>query len=281
MLDAVFSFVIDNEPRFVRSGFHLVKSLLRHTEGLDLRVFVQVTPEVNEETRAIFRGLGCDVRQIDRFGDGRYCNKLNQFEAFTDVDFRYAVLMDTDMVVLAPLQRLLTGDRIRGRVVAHAVPSVAALERLADMSGLPFRPPVTATDCSGLPTLEGNLNGGLYVVPAPLTGVVSVEWKRWTEWVRRNDEPLRSEGRQDNADQVGLWLALHHAALPWEALAANWNYNPANNHLSFDASAPVAMLHYHRRLDHTGRISIDNPPAINVDLIKRANAELEAHAYVG
>lgn len=276
MLDVVFSFVVDENPKFALQGFHLARSLISHSEGLESRIYAQVTREVNEATRTLFRALGCEVRQIERFGDGRYCNKLSQLETLDEAVYRYAVLLDTDMIVLNDLRPLLTGENLKGRIVGAANPSLPALDSVARLSGLTSRPRVIEADCTGGDTFEGNLNGGLYVVPRALSKTMNRSWKRWTTWLREHDEPMRNEGKHQHADQVGLWLAIHHEGLPWETLAANWNYNPASLHRSYDAGRPIAILHYHAGLDANGRLNAPDAPQMNRRAIAQANVQFAA-----
>jgi hypothetical protein len=276
MLDAVFSFVVDADPKYVFQGFHLARSLITHTTTLKKRIFAQVTPEVDARTRSMFCELGCEVYQLERFGDGRYCNKLNQFEALRGLEYRYALLMDADMLVLRPLGKLLTGLRLRGRVVGEARPSRAALEALAQASGLATLPRPVVTDCTDGDTLEGNLNGGLYVIPRDLVEAMETAWKRWTTWLLERSELLAREGHAHHVDQVGLWLAIHHEALPWEVLPANWNYNPAKLHRSYDPTLPISIMHYHGTLNTGGQIDLPDAPEFNRNVIAAANAQIAA-----
>jgi hypothetical protein len=116
------------------------------------------------------------------------------------------------------------------------------LMRLAHASGMARVPKRAVADCNGGDTLEGNLNGGLYVVPRDVVETMETAWKRWTTWLLERNEVLAQEGAANHADQVGLWLAIHHEALPWETLPANWNYNPARLHRSNVATLPISIL---------------------------------------
>jgi len=276
MLDAVFSFVVDADPKYVLQGLHLAKSLLLHTGTMKKRIFAQVTPDVDMCARAIFRRLGCELYQIERFGDGRYCNKLNQFERLRGLEYRYAILMDTDILVLRSLGELLKGSRLRARVVGEARPSRGVLEFLARASGLAKLPSLAIADCTGGDTLEGNLNGGLYVVPRDLLATMEGAWKHWTMWLLERREILAEEGNAHHVDQVGLWLAIHHEKLPWEALPANWNYNPARLHRSYVGALPISIVHYHTALDSAGQINLPDAPALNRDVIAAANTQISS-----
>lgn len=76
----IFSFVVDRDPRFAYEAWHLARSLMTHCGGDPTAIHVQCLPEIGAKQRRLFEELGCRVHDISRFGDGRYCNKLNQFE---------------------------------------------------------------------------------------------------------------------------------------------------------------------------------------------------------
>ena len=222
MFEAVFSFVVDNNEKYIRQAAHLAQSVARHTKGWRCRIYAQVTPEVGPLPRSFLESLGCEVRQLQRFGDGRYCNKLNQFEALKELEYDYAILLDADMLVIGDLGLLLAGDRLRGRIVGAGNPSRAALDAIALSSNLKALPPLRKADCTGEETYAGNLNGGLYVVPRRMASLLERSWKRWTQWILENRDELCKEGKVHHADQVGMWLAIHHENIPYTEIAANW-----------------------------------------------------------
>src|ERR1700733_11977513 len=113
----IFSFIVDDDPIFVYEGWHLARSLIEHCGGDPSAIIVQCTPEVTERERVIFLDLGCCVQQINRFGDGRYCNKLNQFDNLNGLDFDRAVLLDTDTIALSDLRPFLSDTAIGGKIV--------------------------------------------------------------------------------------------------------------------------------------------------------------------
>ncbi len=272
MDDVVFSFVIDAQPKFAFQGVHLARSLFAHCSALRFSVVVQVTPEVGEDVRHLFTQLGCIVCPISRFGDGKYCNKLSQLEALVGIDCRYVVLMDADMIAVDDLSPLLSGERLRGRVVGAANPSIEALEALAHHAGMFAIPARAPTDCSEDETLDANLNGGLYVIPRPLLEEVFLHWRRWTTWVLDNIGPLAKEGKAMHADQVGMWLAIQMAHLPFDYLEANWNFNPERSHRSLDPKRQIAILHYHGALTPAGQITEPQEIGAARIAVQRANA---------
>jgi hypothetical protein len=120
----IFSFVMDHDPRFAYEAWHLARSLIEHCGGDPSSIHVQCLPEVNARRRSLFGEFGCHVHEIARFGDGRYCNKLNQLENLRELDFDRVVLLDTDMIATSDLRPFLgarsgrargwNGDLLRG-----------------------------------------------------------------------------------------------------------------------------------------------------------------------
>jgi hypothetical protein len=273
----VFSFVVDTAARFTYEGWHLARSLIQHCGGNPDAVHVQVTPEVDEKRRALFRELGCRVHEIGRFGDGRYCNKLNQLENLHGVDFDRAVLLDTDTIALADLRPFLRNDAILGKIVDGSRPPLAVLDEIATAAGMKHRPAICKTDGRSKDTYLGNCNGGFYSIPKAFCERFSVEWRRWALWLLENNEPLSRAGMPQHVDQVGFWLAIHMADLPFAPAPANVNYfiHLGGEHNYLDNTREIALLHYHGRLNARGMVEV--PPGRNpreAAAIARANAQI-------
>ncbi len=247
MSGTIFSFVVDEEPRFAQEGRHLARSLVRHCGGDPSAVHVQCTPEVDARCRSDFRREGYSVHEIARFGDGRHCNKIGQLDNLRDADFDRVVLLDTDTIAVADLRPLLSDSAILGKIVDASNPPLSVLREIAQASGLTSLPPTCKTDSGDSDTFAGNCNGGFYAVPRRFCDRLSREWRRWTLWLLENIGPLRRGGCAHHADQVGFWLALHHGALPFAAVQSNLNYyvHFTGAHEYFDARRDIALLHYH------------------------------------
>ncbi len=246
MSGTVFSFVVDDGPRFAAEGARLAHSVVLHCGGDPSAVHVQCTPGVSAECKSAFRRRGYTVNEIERFGDGLYCNKVGQLENLRGVDFDHAVLLDTDTIAVADLRPFL-GDAVLGKIVDASNPSLPALREIARSSGLGSLPATCTTDSRDGETFMGNCNGGFYAVPRRFCATLSDEWRRWTLWLFDNIEPLRRTGSVHHADQVGFWLALQHGALPFATAPSNVNYyvHFTGAHHYFDARHDIALLHYH------------------------------------
>lgn len=274
----VFSFIVDDDPVFVYEGWHLARSLIQHCGGEPAAIVVQCTPDVAEDRRALFAELGCHVRQIDRFGDGRYCNKLNQLENLHSFDFDRAVLLDTDTIAVSDLAPFLSDATIRAKIVDEPNPPLAVLQEVAARSGMASLPPVICCESGRGDTYVGNCNGGFYSVPRPCADTLSKAWRHWALWLLDRIEPMKRSGHAQHVDQVSFWLAIWHLGLPFELAPSNVNYfaHIPGEHRYFDSGRPLALLHYHTtQLDVLGRIVAapdDNPAA--ADAVARANEQI-------
>jgi hypothetical protein len=187
------------------------------------------------------------------------------------VAFDRVVVLDTDTIAVSDLRAFLSNDAILGKIVDLDRPPLSILDEIADAAGMSTRPPMCRADAIDAVTYLGNCNGGLYSIPKLHCERLSAEWRRLALWLLDNIEPLGRVGRQDNVDQVSFWLAVHQAGLPFESAPSNVNYfiHFAGEHHYFDATRPIALLHYHElSLDVLGLLK---PPA---DLAPVARAAL-------
>jgi len=268
-----YSFVVDEHPKFAYQAWHLARSLQTHCNADRADIHVQFTPEVSDGVRKIFDVEGYTVHMLERFGDGRWCNKLGQLPNLFGHAFDRVVLLDTDTIVVSDLRPFLGGNAVQAKIVDVARPSLDVLHKICrSAGGRPAgsvlvdaaRPSLNAlrkiwrfahgrpadhvlADASGDLTMTGNSNGGFYAVPRSLVESFSAEWRRWASWLLTNDEPLRVEGRLDNIDQVSAALAFSVSGIAWVAAPSNVNYfvHFSAKHRYFDRSKPIALLHYH------------------------------------
>lgn len=252
----IFSFVVDTKARFAYEGWHLARSLIKHCGGDPTAVHVQCTPEVKEVRRNIFRQLGCTVHEMQRFGDGKHCNKLNQLETLRDVAFDRVVLLDADTIATADIRQFLRNEVILGKPVDASRPPLAALDEIAEAAGMEGRPGIWKTDIGTEGTYAGNCNGGFYSIPKAYADALSDAWRKWALWLFDNVELLKKYDMPEHVDQVSFWLALHMAKLPFDIAPANLNFFPyiGGEHLYLDTARPIALVHYHSTLNRGGRL---------------------------
>jgi hypothetical protein len=243
----IFSFIVDEDPKFAYEGYHLARSLLLHCCDDPADVHVQFTPEVKTATRNLFLDLGCSEHEIQRFGDGRHCNKVGQLANLQTYQFEKVVLLDTDTIALADFRPHLNDKALMAKVVDLPNPSVTTLETIARKAGMPTLPPLVTVDAAERSTYLANCNGGFYSIPKALCQQVDTAWRFWSCWLLDNIEPLRREGKEVHVDQVSLWLAIHMERIPYRAARSNLNYylHFTGEHRNFDPKGGIALIHYH------------------------------------
>ena len=277
----IYSFIVDAGARFPYQAWHLAHSLIRHC-GANLRdIHVQFTPEVDARTKAIFTDAGFITHAIERFGDGQYCNKLNQIDGLTPYPFDVAILLDTDTIAVSDLRPWISTQEITGKIVDAENPSLSVLREVATAAGVTPGEPVPTDNGIGS-TFEGNCNGGMYAIPREFCKPFSLHWKRETLWLLDKNDALLRAGKTEHADQVGFWLALRRTGFPFKRTAANANYfvHVDSAHIYLAPTEPISLLHYHNStLNVLG--AIDPPHQSLSDATKAiaiANAEM-AHSF--
>jgi hypothetical protein len=252
-----FSFVVDQDPIFAYEGWHLAHSLANHCRVPMSDIHVQFTPEVAAGTVEVFRALGCSVHRLDRFGDGRYCNKLAQWDNLREVPAQHFVFLDTDTLCVANLLEQLPPEAVSAKVVDLDNPALDLLDEIFRRAGFADRPPLTLVDARKAPTYLGNCNGGLYSVPASHAQTLFEAWKRRALGLLADIEPLRRAGKENHVDQISFCLALHETRCPFVAASSNVNYylHFTGMHRLWNPAVPIALLHYHNTsIDVVGKL---------------------------
>jgi hypothetical protein len=184
---------------------------------------------------------------VARFGDGRYCNKLAQWENLRGEGVHHVVFLDTDMICLGDFTAFLVPSAVGGKVVDLANPPLSLLDHLFDRAGFVDRPPVVTVEASDEVTFQGNCNGGFYSVPVQYADRLFEAWRRYAEKLLSDIEPLRAAKKENHVDQISFCMALHETELPFADLPSNVNYyvHFQGQHSNFDNSRPLTLLHYH------------------------------------
>ena len=276
-----FSFIVEADPRFAYQGWHLAHSLIQHG-GADPRdIYVQFTQGVDARKIDIFKSIGCSVATLPRFGDGRFCNKLAQWDNLASSDADHFVFLDTDMIVVAKGCEYLPADKISAKIVDWADPPLDALDEIMSAAGLVTRPALCRVDAGEDLTYVGNCDGGLYSVPRRHAAALFSAWKRWALWLIDNNEPRVRAGKEDCVVQVSFCLALHETGLPFALAPSNVNYfvHFAAGHNYFDAAHPISILHYRDvSLDVVGMLAPKGAVTpVETAAVAAANAQIGAH----
>ncbi|MCL6698255.1 hypothetical protein LZ496_05595 [Sphingomonas sp. NSE70-1] len=275
------SFIVDADPVFAYTGWHLAHSVVEHL-GLPWDdIHVQFTPEVPDQTLDEFRHLGCSAHRLSRFGDGRYCNKLAQWENLRNAPGDHFVFLDTDMICVSDFSTLLSPTAISAKIVDLENPKLPLLQELFERAGFRDHPPIVAIEAREGATFQGNCNGGHYSVPRQFADELFGEWRRFAQLLLDDIEPLRIAGKQSHVDQISFCMALHATGFPFEPLASNANYflHFVGEHAERNVDHPLALLHYHNSslnvvglLEPKGVVTAEESEAVS-----RANDQIKAN----
>lgn len=280
--DTGFSFIVDEDPRFAYQGWHLAHSIIEQLHARPSSIFAQFTSGVEPETIDIFKLLGCRTIQIRRFGDGKACNKLAQWNnELRDSNFKQFIFLDTDTIFVSDCLDQLPSDAICAKVVDLANPSIETLEEVMRNAGFGALPSACNVDASQDKTYFANSNGGLYIIPKQFADVLFESWRRWCLWLLDHSEPLRRANKTAHIDQVSFCMAIHETGLPFQFIPSNFNYfvHFAGHHYDYDSTKPISLLHYHNDavnvvglLDAAGAVTPAEKEAIG-----QANFQIARH----
>lgn len=247
----VYSCVVDRNPRFLRQAVNLVLSL-RAVGVAPCDILVNLTPAAEVFRESIAR-FGCTPCSTIYFADGKYCNKVAQLRNAPD-DADFFICCDTDLLFLRNIRLDLVGKEglVLGKVVDFDNPPIDRLKAVAAL--FPDLPsiPETNADVNGKPTLCGNFNGGLYILPGRYVRQFSAAWEAEALRLYESAEAqaILSEFGW-HTDQISFCFALAKLGLRYETLPIEFNFPlhfPVDRDSIRDA-AGVRVLHYHNAVD--------------------------------
>jgi hypothetical protein len=268
---------------FAYTGWHLAHSIRKHAQLPWNDIHVQFTLEVSESVVDEFKRLGCSTHRLQRFGDGKYCNKLAQWENLRAVGADHYVFLDTDMICVDDFTSFLPPSAVAGKIVDLENPSLELLRHLFERAGFRDLPQIVGVEATDGKTFQGNCNGGLYSVPAEFAEQLFVAWRGHALALLDDVEALRTEGKASHVDQISFCMAVQTTKVPFAQLPSNCNYyiHFSGTHSLRDSARPLALLHYHNAsvnvlglLEPKGAVQPDEIAAVEC-----ANAQIRAHFH--
>jgi hypothetical protein len=272
-----FSCVVDSDPRFSEevTRWFAVLTQVAQVHPRDLTVHF-----IGEPSPALLRLSRCGVRlaEVEPFDTTvPTCNKIAGALEVTKrplEDDDILILSDTDVAITEDPRRLpIPQGAVGGKIVDGPNPGVAVLADVFAAAGLEA-PRIVRTGCqANAVTVDGNFNGGLYVLRGRLAPRVASAWAAFARWLL--DLDLFGPHRYFT-DQVAMSLALRREGIrPW-SLPSRWNY-PVHVPQWIDATAaPPAAIHYHRCVAPSGQLHLTGVPAVD-GVIAKANDAIRAY----
>jgi hypothetical protein len=271
-----YSFVIDEDPRFVLQAGIFLRAIL----GAGVRsgdVVAQVTPRSGEVGKSLAARFGVRAIDLPLGPDGAYCNKINQLFTLADDDFDVLVACDTDVAITKPLDEVATVDFVRAKRVDLENPPLAVLEEIREFLGFPEQPPLAAPGFSPLATTYAmNCNGGMLLIPRRFMKSLGDTWLGYAQILTDNRHLLRQW--VNHIDQVSWAFAMLKLALPFQELPVEYNFpTTLAKKIPRGTYAQPVVLHYHRATDRKGRIRRSGVRLVDKS-IKQVNRHLREDA---
>lgn len=251
----LYSFVIDENPRFLAEGRIFLRTILRAGVAAG-DVVAQVTARSGHAGRDLAASFGVRAIELGLGPDGACCNKINQLFTLDGEELDVLVCCDTDIAILRPLEEAVRADRIRAKRVDQENPPLAVLERIREFLGVAERPPLWAPGCAPAGrTYAMNCNGGVLMIPRQFVRPLREAWLGYATVLSGHRHLL--EQWVDHIDQVSWAFAMLKLQLPFEELPVEYNF-PTNiaKRVPRGTYTKPAVLHYHRALDRRGRLRL-------------------------
>jgi hypothetical protein len=268
---------VDSDPKYSAEAgrWFAVLTRVARVDPRDLTVHF-----IGEPSLALRRLARYGVRlvEVEPF-DARVptCNKIAGILELANLplgDDDIVILSDTDVAIVEDPRRLpVPPGAVAGKIVDGPNPPLTVLADVFAAAGLEM-PQVVRTGCQpGALTIDGNFNGGLYLLRGRLVPRVGAAWAAFARWLL--DLDLLGPHRYFT-DQVAMSLALRCEGIPPWSLPSQWNY-PVHVPQWIDARAvPPAVIHYHRRVGPSGQLHLTGAEAVD-RVISKANGAISAY----
>ncbi|MCU9849442.1 hypothetical protein OEZ60_15685 [Defluviimonas sp. WL0024] len=294
VLPVSFSCIVDRPQSIQSAAVRWANALIR-IEGVDpSRIFIQ---SVDKDLPVLdhFRALGTNVIPVDRFGDGKHCNKLVQFDCHERFEDGAIALFDCDTVCSGTFSETVSrrfrkragvsGHRFAmGKTVDAPNPPADLFLRLRDHFKINAEFRMIAGTLERDLTPEGYFNGGLYCLPTALAGEFGGRWKEWAgRLLGSSQAKIILDSYFWHVDQISFYFAALDAGLDFEIL--DNTFNCATHYVwpqVNENSDPPRVIHYHHNLRSDGRIgtigsrTLDRATNRVNDVLAPLQAEVEA-----
>jgi hypothetical protein len=262
--------VVDAGPKFIYQLWVWVTTLV-HCAGVpstDLYVHIVRRESPSMPVEEFLRGECIPFSYIEPFGDGRFCNKLEQLDTPALRAREFAVLCDTDLAFLSALDPWIGLGTICAKEVDFPNPPIELLEPLYRRAGFDRFPDRKRCSFSDAETYLTNCNGGIYIFRTTIFDDLLPRWKRWVFWVLEQRDLL--ERYTLHVSQISFSMAV------WEM---GESIVPLPKIVNFPTHVPVSLydphndvplvLHYHDRVNDDGGLG-----KVGVSLIDRRIARV-------
>ena len=264
-----YSFVIDQNPRFLAEGELFLRVLL--AAGVAPQdIVAQITVRSGERAKSLVASFGVRAVDLPLGPDGAFCNKIHQLFTLSEDDFDVLVACDTDLAITQPLDHVASLQSVRARRVDQCNPPLEVLESIRAFLGFPRQPALVAPTCfPDSETYALNCNGGVLMIPRQFMRPLGEAWLGYAQALTDRRELLQQW--VNHIDQVSWAFAMMKLDLPFSELPIEYNFpTPLASKLPENCCGKPVVLHYHRAIDHKGRIKRTGVRSVD-EVIERVN----------
>ncbi|RJQ68727.1 MAG: class I SAM-dependent methyltransferase [Desulfobacteraceae bacterium] len=272
MNKVLFSCVVDSQPKFRWQCNIYINTLLKLAGVNPEDIYIHVI-DPDPSFLSHLTGFGVNIVSVQRWGEGKYCNKFVQFETDALCDAHFVFLCDCDLAFVDDIRSLplLYPDRILAKTVDAENPPLPILEEIFDRYGL-RKPPVVNT-CVGK-SYETNCNGGFLGIPGSQFKKFGQIWGVYATKLLKDETILSKLGKwSHHVDQISFCMALTEPNFTFQSI--DTKYNTPTHQQNFlpqiiqqlDGKQP-SILHYHSNLNQVGLLAFVGIPNIDASVSK-------------
>lgn len=279
----LYSCVVDDDPKYYLQGYYFVLALVHLAKVSGRRIFIHMTAR-NANFERIISEYNVNIVYVEPWGDKKYCNKLSQLDTPALLKADYVFLCDADICIVEDIALLMPMDRVSGKTVDTANPSLERLNKIYEFLNVSI-PDITTDTLNEMPTFVGNFNGGLYGIPRRFLKKLGGKWRSYAaEILKRQDCRELLKEKIIHADQIAFSLALNDLKVPYKLLSYDMNFPTHVRNLDAlkdKIDRAPSVIHYHSNLTATGLladidIDLASPVIANINRViaKHYNNEI-------
>jgi predicted SAM-dependent methyltransferase len=251
-----YSCVVDNSPLFTWQC-HIFVNTLRHNCNVDpANIYIHAIDPSSLLLNYLYT-LGVNIIPVDRWGDGKYCNKLVQFDTNELYEADHVFLCDCDLAFASTIDELPLQKTLSGKIVDFPNPPLQALDQIFKKYECEKPELVdTYTDKS----YKTNCNGGLYSIPGKYFKPIGKAWRKYASALLNDEWSLGLLGeKRMHVDQISFAMAVSDLNIPFTSLNEAYNFPTHITDFKDKAVASLGnfepkVLHYHHMLDQCGTL---------------------------
>ncbi len=256
-MKSAYSILLEDHPKSFYHTWLLVQSLLQYGQIKPACIFVQHKVDVPKIWIQKLAELNIQIGPIEFAKEEQYAFKAKQLETDQLAAFDYIILLDTNTILLTPIDAIFNKNAIVGKIVDLPNPDSQVLKSVFASAGFSTSPSMMAADMDKEnDTFAGNLSGGLYIIPKKHRKKIRVSWKKWAIWFDKNKQITALINNVNLISQVSLSMALHETKIKVDYVSRAYN---CPIHLPFKDDVSAVLLHHFNQFTPVGLLYNHNP----------------------